>query len=220
MTKMTCRFLIAASLAVVFTASASSIADSVPPPDSPVAAQSWEATQLVQPSSGLQLGSFRLEFEKTTLGNVQTTVGVGTIAHRGDAGDSVYWLCYTVAGSGVAERIWLLSSAEMGGDDHEITGVSARLSHAFRSTPSCPALPARLSPVQLDHHLWLGSSAREVSQALGHPSHRVGSWAFFDFQGKTEEKCEDGLYDLLNGLALRIENELVTGLAASQVTSC
>jgi hypothetical protein len=214
------RFLQAiAALMFVLAANASSIAAGVPPPNSPFSEQSWKSTLPVPPSSGVRFGTLRVEFEKTTLGDVQTVVGEGTIANQGDAGDSVYWLCYTVAANGRAERIWIVSSGEMGGADHEVTGVSAQLSNVGHGTASCPALPSRFLPARIDHHLWLRSSARDVEKALGAPSHSALPWLSFDFEGKIQGNCEGG-FDRINGLTLRVENGIVTGLQASQVTSC
>ena len=207
------------TLMFVGAAHGSSIAASIPPLNSPFSEQNWKSTLPVPPSSGVQFGTLRVNFEKTTLGDVQTVVGEGTIEHQGDAGDSVYWLCYTVASSSRAERIWIVSSGEMGGADHEVTGVSAQLSDVRHSTASCPALPGRFLPASIDHHLWLLSSARDVEKALGAPSHSASPWVSFDFEGKIQGKCEGG-FDRFNGLTLRVENGIVTGLQASQVTSC
>jgi len=40
------------------------------------------------------LGKFRVVFEKTTLADVVAKAGGGKIKHRGEGGESEYWLCY------------------------------------------------------------------------------------------------------------------------------
>src|SRR3954453_1569769 len=57
------------------------------------------------------LGAFAGRFEETPLGAVRKAVGEGTIQHQGDAGGSIYWLCYRRA----QLRLWVVSSGETGG---------------------------------------------------------------------------------------------------------
>jgi len=216
MTRMPRRVLIASSL-IAFSG-ATAFAASPPPPS--VDDDGWNAIESTPPSSAVMLGSFRLGFETTRLEEVRHAAGVGELAHQGDAGDSIYWLCYSASVNGSSQRIWILSSGEMGGPDHQITGVSAQLSRTFHVTPSCPALPARLTPIRLDSRLWLRSTEQEIGAALGPPSRQHAGWLFYDFAGKSPQKCEDGFYDLTNALQVRMEHGLVTDLRASQVTSC
>ena len=44
------------------------------------------------------LGKFRITFEKTTLSEVMLAVLGGTVLRKGDAGASLYWLCYSNPG--------------------------------------------------------------------------------------------------------------------------
>ena len=215
-TRMLRHLLIVSSLWVIAAATAFAAS----PPPLLVDDGGWNPTESKPPSSAVLLGSFRLGFESTRLEDVRHAAGVGAIAHQGDAADSVYWLCYTASGTGSNERIWILSSGEMGGPDHEITGVSAQWSRAFRAIPSCPALPAKLTPIRLDRGFWLRSTEHEVADALGMPSRQQAGWLFYDFSGKSPEKCEGGFYDVTNGLQVRIQHGLVTDVRASQATSC
>ena len=210
------RLLIASSL-VVFS-SAAAFAASPPPPS--VDDGGWNATESAPPSSAVVLGSFRLEFETTRLEEVRHAAGVGAVADQGDASDSRHWLCYSASEHGSGQRIWILSSGEMDGPDHQITGVIAQMSRTFHATPSCPALPARFAPIRLDRSVWLRSSEQEVGAAPGLPSRQHAEWLFYDFAGKSPQKREDGFHDLTNALQVRIEHGLVTDLRASQVTSC
>jgi hypothetical protein len=216
MTKMSRSLVIASSLIAVSGTTA--FAASPPPPS--VDDGGWNATESAPPSSAVMLGTFRLEFETTRLEEVRHAAGVGAVAHQGDASDSIYWLCYSASEHGSGQRIWILSSGEMGGPDHRITGVIAQLSRTFHATPSCPALPAKFAPIRLDRSLWLRSTEQEVGAALGPPSRQHSEWLFYDFAGKSPQKCEDGFYDLTNALQVRMEHGLVTDLRASQVTSC
>lgn len=211
------RNLLIAPLLWVFAA-ATALAAS--PPPLLVDGRGWNATESTPPSSVVLLGSFRIGFEATKLEDVRQAAGVGEITHQGDADESIYWLCYTASGTGSHERIWILSSGEMGGPDHAITGVTAQSSQTFHAVPSCPALPAKLTPIRLDRGFWLRSTEHEVAGALGTPSRQQAGWLFYDFSGKSSEKCEGGFYDVTNGLVVRIQHGFVTDVRASQVSSC
>jgi hypothetical protein len=171
------------------------------------------------PAHGIFLGDFRIAFEKTTLDAVRARVGSGTVSHRGDAADSEYWLCYTVVTPRRSERIWIVSSAEMGAGT--VTDIDAITLLSSEASDDCPRLPPQLIPVTLDSKLWLGSSATDLARILGKPSHEAHPWQSYDFQTKVEEngKCEGG-YDRLNDLDVKLHNGLVVALSAGQVTSC
>ena len=86
------------------------------------------------------LGNLRITFEKTTLNEVMLAVSAGTILHEGDAGDSVYWLCYGDPGAAHMDRIWIQSSGEMGGPDQAVTEITAERLHNSQPSADCPLL--------------------------------------------------------------------------------
>ena len=172
-----------------------------------------------KPSGGLMMGTFHVRLEKTTLDDVRNTVGFGDISHRGDAGDSIYWVCYTNVAQGRVERVWITSHGEMGGRDHRVTDISAEHLLNANPTPDCPPLPQRLTPLILDSQLWLGASEHDARARLGPPSFYKAPWLSFDYAGKLKGNCE-GAFDLMNDLLLRIKNGRVNYLHAGQVTSC
>ena len=166
------------------------------------------------------MGTLYVRFEKTTLDDVRRAAAVGDIAHRGDAGGSAYWLCYTSVGKTEVERIWVVSHGEMGGPEHYVTGVRADVSTNGRATADCPALPDNLKPLSLDREVWLGLSERTAARRLGASSFRKGAWRSYDFQGKVPGKCEGGAFDLSVSLLLHFQNGRVNALQAGQATSC
>jgi hypothetical protein len=91
-----------------------SVLGTTPPPVEPFDAITWKATMKRNPLTELRMGVFRVRFEKTTLDDVRRVAGVGEISHRGDAGASTYWLCFTSLGPKHAERIWIVAHGEMG----------------------------------------------------------------------------------------------------------
>src|SRR3954471_8081205 len=69
-------------------------AQTPPPPLDEHAFERVPPTVVKRLATRFSLGAFAGRFETTTLGAVREAVGVGTIQHQGDAGGSLYWLCY------------------------------------------------------------------------------------------------------------------------------
>lgn len=191
-----------------------------PPPASPFGAVTWKAARKDAPSSGVRMGTLVVRFEKTTLDDVRRAAAVGDIAHRGDAGASAYWLCYTRSGNAQAERIWVIADGEMGGPEHVVTGVSAERLTNGRATADCPALPNHLEPPSLDRRIWLGTSERGAVRKLGVPSFRKGGWRSYDFQSKVPGRCGGEGFDRSASLLLHFRNGRVDSLQAGQITGC
>ena len=211
--------LCALLLGILFGASHNSFAET-PPPIAPFDAITWKATMKRKPSTALRMGAFRVRFERTTLDDVRRAASVGKIAHRGDAGESVYWLCYTNLSPAQTERVWVVADGEMGGPEHFVTNVSAELLPKGSATADCPELPNNLKPLSLDNHLWLGATEGAAHAKLGAPSYQKGAWRSYDFQGKVPGNCEGGSFDLLAWLLLHFQNGRVNSLQVGQVTSC
>jgi hypothetical protein len=190
------------------------------PPTVPFKVMNWKATMKQSPVTGLQMGTLPVQFEKTTLAEVRRAAAVGGIAHQGDAGESVYWLCYTNTGVKPAERVWIMAHGEMGGPEHYVTDISAERLPNASATGDCPALPKNLEPVILDNGLWIGSSQRRATSKLGAPSFSGNSWRSYDFEAQVPGNCEGGSFDREASLWLHFRNGLVNRLRAGQTTSC
>ena len=187
-------------------------------PAHPFKAMTWPATLAQKPNTGARMGALQVEFEKTTLSEVLTQARVGSIHHAGDAGESVYWLCYTVAGASPA-RLWITAHGEMGGSGRAITGITVTAIKSNRPTRACPAAPTHLQPVSLRVPVWVGSNEKSLKKALGTPSHRSGDWVSYNFAGKAAGNCSGG-FDVLNSLVLKLRGGVVNVIHANQVTSC
>ena len=198
-------------------ASVSAFAES-PPPRSPFGAITWTATKREKPSAGMTMGQFQVKFEETTLDEVRGTTSVGRIAHQGDAGESIYWLCYTDVGANYVDHIWIIAHGEMGGSERRVTSVSAMRVTGGSASSDCPALPKAMSPVMLGTGIWLGESSIDIDKKLGAPSHKKGSWQSYDYSGRSHSKCEGD--DVMNWLVLHIEGGRMNQLHAGQVTAC
>lgn len=178
-----------------------------------------------KPAVAVHMGSKVVHFEQTRLADIAQIAGDGRIAHQGDGGASVYWLCFTQTNPNHTDRLWLMSSV-MGGNDHAVTEVVAlRLPRTTRPEDGCPQLPPHLSPISLDRGVWLGTPERAVRSRFKKPSSVANGWETFYFSGKVSAHQGDGKavkamsFDVTNVLEVRIESEAVSGLRAIHVTT-
>lgn len=204
---------------IVFLVLAANVIAAPPPPDYPSGEVTWRASLSRAPTKGLTLGRLHVRFEETTLAQVGRAASTGKIAHRGDAGESVYWLCYTIPTAPIAQRLWLVCNGEMGGSEHAVTEFDVTKIDDARPKGDCPLLPSKLQPVAMDIPAWLGASDTEIRNLLGKPSHAQGPWQTYNWQAKIPGKCEGG-YDLKNWLWIKFDKGRAISINAGQVSSC
>ncbi len=191
-----------------------------PPPAIPFSSFPERAAFQSSPFSELTMGRLRVILEQTSLDDMHTAVSTGVIAHQGDAGESVYWLCYTNLSSEPAERIWMLADGEMGGEVHRITGVSAQRLPRAKATADCPALPAKLTPIRLANGIWLDTLPQLARTKLGKVSFKRDNWESYGYAGKVPGKCDGGNLDLTSFLMLQVEKGRIQSLRINKITSC
>ena len=167
------------------------------------------------------LGKLTLKFETTTLGQVREMAGVGAIQHRGDAGESEDWLCYTMSDTQPA-RIWI-SSGELGGPEHAVGGFYAVAnSKDTKKSASCPRLPTQLHPVSLGNPLWLGANPNLLKKLFGEPSAKESGWWLYFYAGKIPAPSKfnsvEG-FDQDMFLGARISDGKIVALFVSQTTT-
>jgi len=61
------------------------------------------------------MGTLVIKLETTSLENVLKAIKVGKIAQRGDASESLEWICYSITDQYNPVRLWLLSGEIDGG---------------------------------------------------------------------------------------------------------
>jgi hypothetical protein len=172
------------------------------------------STLKTDPIQQIHLGGLTAEFEKTTLVEIRNAIGYGVIDHAGDAGESQYWLCYSLKG----QRIWLISNGEMGGSNHMLTRVAA-VSTAS-TTGSCPPMPAFLQPVSFLFGR-IGASKKSLLDVLGAPSGISNDKLIYQYAGKKPQQYKGGMeeFDVTAHIEVKIENDRITSLDASHITS-
>ena len=122
-------------------------AQTPPPPVDQHAFERVSPTFVKRLATRFSLGAFAGRFEETRLGAVRDAVGEGTIQHQGDAGDSIYWLCYRRA----QHRLWVVSNGEMGGPDHRVTEIVEELAEKdTEASTDCAIVPEKFGPLVFD----------------------------------------------------------------------
>ncbi len=213
------RLLMKRFLASGVVALAAAIAVAGPPPNLPIHTLDW-ATSLKRPATGgLTLGALHVSLEETTLRDVLRAASIGSIKPSGEGGERIFWICFTDDDSRPASRLWIISSAEMGGDTQEVTEIAAVRLDRGLPTADCPVLPNSLRPISLDGGLWLGSPHRDLVRAFGAASQEVDGWEAYRHSGKLRGSCEGG-FDVMNWIAAKTERDTVAAIYAGQITSC
>lgn len=192
----------------------------MPPPSMPDSLPPGPSISHTVVSRGFQMGPFNIAFEETTLGAVQQAIGAGEIDNQGDAGDSEYWLCYTVADAKARGRIWIVAHGEMGGPEHDIGWVYAKLDNSAQPTTDCPALPAKFSPLSFDGQFWLGMQYINAVRILGSNGVKLNDWQVYDYLGKIPGNCPPDGFDLTSYLMFKSSHGILTSIVAGQVTTC
>ncbi len=196
-------------------------AESIPPPTFPEEITA-PPTLRFKPASRLTMGKFIARFEITTLSQVIKATGLGSISHQGDAGGSLYWLCYMIPSEETFQRVWIIAHGEMGGREHKITEVIAtRLSADTKPSDACPDIPTLLQPMSLDRGIWIDSRVPQLIKALGQPSEFKNDWLVYLYEGTKPGKYQGKLvqFDESSFLEMRVEIGKVTTLRAAKVTS-
>lgn len=207
-------------LAIVMTVLAGTALADTPPPAQPFNNMSWPALSKNMPTTGLTMGSFKVQFEETTLAMIISAAGSGKIEQQGEAGEHIRWVCYSIDNAKQNERIWIISSGEMGGSVHAITEVGAQVIQPQEKNDDCPSLPKSLQPVSFENGIWLGNTQDKALQTLGKPSHQDKSWSIFNYLGKISGNCQPDGFDVMNWFLFKSSNKHLTTIFAGQISSC
>jgi hypothetical protein len=186
-------------------------AQTPPPPVDEHALERVPPTVVKRLATRFSLGAFAGRFEETPLGAVREAVGEGTIQHQGQAGGSIYWLCYKRA----QHRLWVVSSGEMGGPDHLVSEIVAELTEKDTETSTdCAILPEKFAPLVFDGKLHLGMSRSAVVKALGPPSKSEAAQMVYSHVGKLARGFEETAW-----LILRFRGEELVSMRAVKTTT-
>jgi len=157
-----------------FTSAAGSYASEfIPPPEYPLK-KIPTPTLSSPPVSALTMGKFVVKLETTSLEKVLKTIKAGKIAQRGDASESLEWICYSITDQYNPVRLCLLSGEIDSGNVGTI--VISSMSRKDKTSKKCPELPESFKPVKLDRNIWVHTTESDVREILGKPSLESRGW--------------------------------------------
>jgi hypothetical protein len=185
-------------------------AQTPPPPFDEHALEGVPPTVVKRLATRFSLGAFTGRFEETPLGAIRKAVGEGTIQHQGDAGGSIYWLCYKRA----QHRLWVVSG-EIGGSDHRVIEIVEELTEKDTETSTdCATIPEKFAPLVFDGKLHLGMSRLEVTTALGPPSKSEAAQIVYSHKGKLANGFDETAW-----LILRFREDKLVSMRGGKTTT-
>lgn len=204
------------SIVAVFALSVTGIAhaqNAIAPPAEINLPESVEPIQSQKPPvRGVTIDDFHVAFEETTLKQARAALGMAPVGQRGDAGDSLSWICYTLPA--LHARIWL-ESDEMGGGETIMEMTAKPIPPTETGNQGCPVPTTRGTGAFIDNGIWLGDSLDKIENLLGTSGKASESLRYY-WHDSPEDK--DG-FVMESILLLRIEGGKVTEIQANQVTS-
>jgi hypothetical protein len=164
--------------------------------------------------TALRVSGQRIVLEHTNLEAVRKHTG-GTIGHKGDASESVSWLCLHGTGRQGDWVLWLMSGEIDGG-----TVGGFHWQHLDRNAQfdmRCQMMPAGQGSVELPIALKLGTTEAGVEHILGQPTARLGNTLFY--QHEHEETTHNAPYISLNTLAVLLHEGTVQAIEVWKSTT-
>ncbi len=157
--------------------------------------------------TALRVSGQKIVLEHTNLEAVRKQTG-GTIGHRGDASESLSWLCLHGAGRQGDWVLWLMSGEIDGG-----TVGGFRWQHVDRNAQfdtKCQMLPEGQGSVELPIALKLGTTEAAVEHIFGQPTARLGNALFYLHEHKTT--IHNTPYTATNTLAVLLHKGMVEAI--------
>jgi hypothetical protein len=161
--------------------------------------------------TSLRVAKMQVILEETPLKDVQKTLG-GTIGSRGDASESLQWLCFHGSDAKGRWALWLESS-EMGGGD--VDGFAwQRIAGKATLDRRCRAHPVE---VELPIQLAIGIAESEVRKNLGAPTAKYGNTLIFDHEH--EETIRQEPFTTSNAVYVELHDGVVWTVQVWKITS-
>jgi hypothetical protein len=153
----------------------------------------------------LHVSGLKVVLEETKLTDVQALFG-GTIGQRGDAAESLEWLCYQVSDGGSSSVLWLMSAEVDGGAVGGFQWIE--VSESQQIDKRCQKLPA--GGVRLPRNLRLGMKASLIVQEFGKPTRQDGNR--LEYVHEEQLRIRNEPYTEINTLHLLLRDKIVRGV--------
>lgn len=163
----------------------------------------------IQPDRELTIQGITLA--KTTLNEVKAKFKSKEIYHQGDAGETLYALCFKTAnGSTIA-----FESGEMGGADHTIDAISINSpSTPYRLNKICEKSSAFKGKLTING-LSLGMSPDLIKTLKGKPTKSEND--YLEYSYNFQEKTEKGTKDTTSDLKIEFKNSAASEIKVSKI---
>src|SRR5579871_7607 len=163
---------------------------------------------------GLRIGNFEIVLGNTTMKQAQERLG-GKFGGRGDAGDSLEWLCLRGRDTFGSWVLWL-ESGEI--DDGDIGSFQLRhVAPEATFDDRCIALPEAFNVIELPIPLHLGMSKAHVLRLMGQPTGREESGLLYI--ESHEEILQKESFTEYNAVTLVIRNGAVWVIEVQKSTT-
>jgi hypothetical protein len=164
--------------------------------------------------TGLRVSGMGIVLEESALEAVKSRAG-GTIGHRGDAGDSLSWLCFHGTNTEDPWVLWLMSGEMDGGS---VGGFRwQRLDQTTAIDTRCQPLYQGKQGIELPITLRLGTKEAAVLNMLGQPTNRLGDLLLYLHEH--EEKVRNEPYTAMNTVAVVLRGGAVWALEVWKSTT-
>lgn len=165
-----------------------------------------------QPENELTILGFTLG--RSTLKEVQDKIPGKEIYHEGDAGKSIYRLCY----KGINGTFVTFESSEMGGRNHIMTSISiSSLKIPIRFQKHCANSNLITKEIVVEPGIKLELTKNEIQKLKGSPSKESANWLYYEYQ--TVEHLPKNQIDILSTLELHFEKNKLKKISISKVES-
>jgi hypothetical protein len=156
----------------------------------------------------LRVAGMPIVLEKTGLAEVQNRFG-GSIGRRGDASESLAWLCFQGADTDQRWALWL-ESGELGGLTVIDGYAMQRLDPNAVVDQRCREIGKSAGGIELPVAIRLGVTEMQVSKVLGKPTARYGNTLLFEHLH--EETIHGEPYTVSNTVYITLRGGIVWGI--------
>ena len=164
-----------------------------------------------QPDSELTIAGIIIG--KSRLSKVQKKFKGNPIFHEGDAGNSLYVLCYETSNGTI---LTFESNGEMGGPDHTITSAAIYDSKSsYRLKMKC-AKSTSIGVLQF-HDIYLGMTQSTAKKTRGKPSKETPEYLLYEYH--STEKVNGKQADIVSSVEMRFSNGKASEISVSKVES-
>ena len=163
----------------------------------------------------LRVLNVEVKLDETELKSVQNRLG-GVVGSRGDAADSLQWLCYAGADRDDRWVLWLLSGEMNGGS---VGGfLWRRISPSTSVDPRCGLLGKSAITITLPKPILLGMREPELLHVLGAPTKRQANRYLYVHQHDSKSAGQKESSTSANTVSILLGDGVVRGIEVWQTS--